>query len=51
LSDLHPTGLRLTSIVIFIIIIITNYLDKKVEGRLLEKEGDQGEGIKKGRGS
>jgi hypothetical protein len=51
LSDLCPTGPRLTSIVTFIIVMITYYLDMMVVGRQPEKEGDQGEGIKKGRGS
>jgi hypothetical protein len=31
--------------------MITIYLDMKVEGRKIEKEGDQGEGLKKGRWS
>jgi hypothetical protein len=51
LADIHPMGPRLTSIVTFVIIMITNYLDMKVEGTQPEKEGDQGEGIKKGKGS
>jgi hypothetical protein len=51
LSGLHPRGTRWISIVNFIISLITNYLDIRVEGRQHEKEGDQGVGIKKGRGS
>jgi hypothetical protein len=35
----------------FIVDMITNYLDMKVEGRQPEKQDHQGEGIKKGRGS
>jgi hypothetical protein len=51
LSDVHPTSPRLTSIVTFIIGMISNYLDMKVKGRQPEKQRYQGEGIKKGRGS